>query len=66
VILLDVDQFLLSAVLLVEQLGVGVVHEAVALRSHEYPGDLDVLHLLDQLEVIEVYVALQRTLQEVD
>lgn len=45
-VFLDVDQFFLAAVLLVEQLGVGVVDEAVTLGGHEYSRNFDVLHLL--------------------
>lgn len=47
VVLFNIDEFLLACVLFVEQFGVGVMDEVVALGSDEDSRHLDVLHLLD-------------------
>lgn len=57
-------QGLLAAVVLVQQLGVGVAHEAVSLAGDEIAGDLDVLHLLQQLQLLEIQLLPERRLQQ--
>ena len=63
-IFLYVNQLLLTTVLLVKQLRVRVVHEVITLRGYENARDLNVMHFLYQLKIVEVQLILQRALKE--
>lgn len=59
VVSLDVKQFLLASIFLVEDLGVGEMHEVVVVGSQKDPWNANLLHLGNQLQIREVYFFLQ-------
>ena len=59
VVSFDVKQFLLASVFLVEDLGVGEMHEVVMVGSQKDPWNANLSHLGNQLQIREVYVLFQ-------